>query len=53
MEVARDIQSTQNMKLLIFLQDSKKKMSQLLSCIILMQNFEIFHKDPVIFGVTC
>ena len=38
MEVARQVQSAQNKKLIIFLQYIKRKVLQLLLCSILMQN---------------
>ena len=53
MEVARHVQSNQNMKLVIFLQYIKKKLLQLLFHSILMQNIEKFHGGPVMFVVTC
>ena len=43
------IQSTQNRKLLIFLQI----VLQLLSCSIVMQNIEIFYRGSAMFIVTC
>ena len=52
MEVARHVQSTQNIKLAIFLQFIKKNVLQLFLCSILMQNIEIFHRGPVMFVVT-
>ena len=53
MEVAKTVQSIQNRKLLIFLQYVKKKVSQVFSCSIVIQNIEIFYGDPVMFYVTC
>ena len=52
MEVARHGQSTENEKLVAFLQYIKKKLSQLLLCSIVMQNIQIFYGGPVIFVVT-
>ena len=52
-EVARCVQSTQNRKLVIFLQYVKKKMLQLFLCSTLMQNIQIFYLGPVMFVVTC
>ena len=52
-EVARHIQSTQNRKLVMFLQYREKKVSQLLLCSIMMQNIQIFYGGPVMFSVTC
>ena len=43
MEVARYVQSTQNRKLVIFLQ----RVLQLLLCSIVMQNIQIFYRGPV------
>ena len=46
MEMVRHVQSTQNRKLVIFLQYLKKKVSQLLLCsIIMMQNIQIFYHN--------
>ena len=42
MEVARHVQSTQNKRLVIFLQYITKKVSQLLLCSIVMQNIQNF-----------
>ena len=53
MEVARHVQSTQNRKLVIFLQYLKKKVLQLLLCSIVMQNIQIFYGGPVMFVVRC
>ena len=52
MEVATHGQSTENEKLVAFLQYIKKKLSQLLLCSIVMQNIQIFSGGPVIFVVT-
>ena len=52
MEVASYVQSTQNRNLVIFLQDVKKKLSQLLLCSILMQNIQIFYGGQFMFVVT-
>ena len=49
MEVASYVQSTQNRNLVIFLQDIKKKLSQLLLCSILMQNIQIFYGGQFMF----
>ena len=49
MEVARYVQSTQNRKLVIFLQ----RVLQLLLCSIVMQNIQIFYGGPATFIVTC
>ena len=51
--MARHIQSTQNRKLVIFLQYLTKKVSQELLCSIIMQNIQIFYGGPVMFSVTC
>ena len=53
MEVTTYVQSTQNRKLVMLLQYIKKKVPQLLLCSIVMQNLQIFNRDPVIFVVTC
>ena len=53
MEVARHVQSTQNRKLVIFLQYIKKKMSQLHMFSIVMENIQIFYGGPVMFVATC
>ena len=42
MEVARNVQGTQNRKLVNFLQYTKKKVMHLLLCSIVMQNIQIF-----------
>ena len=52
MEVTRLIQSTQNRKLVIFLQYLKKKVSELLLRSVVMQNIQIFYGGPVMFVVT-
>ena len=49
MEAARYVKSTQNRKLLIFLQ----RVLQLLLCSIVMQNIQIFYGGPAMFIVTC
>ena len=49
-EAPRHIQSTQNRKLVMFLQYLKKKVSQL--CSIVMQNIQIFYGGPVMSSVT-
>ena len=51
-EVVRHIKSAQNRKLVMFLQ-YEKKVSQLLSCFIAMQNIQIFYGGPVMFSITC
>ena len=51
MEVARNVQSTENMKLLRFLQYVKKKVLQLLLCFVVMQNIRILYGVPVMFIV--
>ena len=53
MEVARHVQSTQNRKLVNFLQYITKKVSQLHLCSIVMQNIQILYGVPVMFVVTC
>ena len=53
MEVARHAQTTQNRKLIIFLQYIKKKILKLFLCSIVMQNIQIFYKGPVMRVVTC
>ena len=52
-EMARHVQSTQNRKLVIFLQYIKKKMSQLHMFSIVMENIQIFYGGPVMFVATC
>ena len=52
-EVAKQVQSTQNRKLVIFFQYIKKKMSQLSQCSFVMQNIQIFYGGSVTFVVTC
>ena len=52
MEVTIHVQSTQNSKLVIFLQ-YKEKVSQLLLCSVGIQNIHIFYGGPVMFLVTC
>ena len=47
--VTRHIQSTQNRKLVSI----KEKVLQLLLCSIVMQNIQLFDRDPVMFVVTC
>ena len=49
MEVARYVESTQNLKLVIFLQ----KVLQLLLYSIVMQNIQIFYGGPAMFIATC
>ena len=49
MEVARYVQSTQNRKLVIFLQG----VLQLLLCSIVIQNIQIFYRGRATFIVTC
>ena len=51
MKVARYFQSTQNSKLVIFLQYINKKVLQLILCSIVMQNIQIFYGGPVMFIV--
>ena len=54
MEKARhDVQSTQNKKLVIFLQGIKKKVFQLLLCSVVIENIQTFCRDPDMFVVTC
>ena len=53
MEVARHVESTQNRKLVIFLQSIKKKVLQLLWYYIAMQNIQICYGSPALFIVTC
>ena len=53
MEVARHVQSTQNRKLVKFLQYIKKNVLQLLLCSIVMQNIQILYRVSVMFVVTC
>ena len=48
MEVARYVQSTQNRKLVTFLQ----RVLQLLLCSVVMQNIQMFYGGPAIFIVT-
>ena len=49
MEGVRYVQSTQNRKLVIFLQ----RILLLLLCSIVMQNIQTFYRGPAIFIVTC
>ena len=50
MEVARRVQSTRNLKMVILLQHNKKKV---LLCSLVVQNIHIFFDGPVMFFVTC
>ena len=50
MEVARHVHNTQNRKLVIFVQDIKKKNDATALCYIVMQNIQIFYRGPVMFG---
>ena len=52
-EVARHIQSTQNIKLVIIWQCITQNVSQLVLHSILMQEIEIFYGSPVMFVVPC
>ena len=52
-EVTRHVQSTENRKLVIFLQYIKKKVSQLLFYSIVIQSIQIFYEGLVMFVVTC
>ena len=52
MEVARHVQNTQNMKLVIFLQYFRKNVATAL-CSIVMKSIQIFYRGPVMFIVTC
>ena len=53
MKVARNVQSTQNRKLVNVLQYVKKKVLQMLLCSIVMQNIQILYEVPAIFVVIC
>ena len=53
MGVARHVYSTRNRKFVIFLQNIKKEVLQLLLRFVLMQNIQIFSRDPIMFVVTC
>ena len=53
MAVLRHVKSTQNRKLVKFLQYIKKKVMQLLLCYIVMQNIQILYGVTVMFVVTC
>ena len=53
MEMGRHVRTTQNKELVIFLQYIKEKVLQLLLRSVVMQNTQIFHRGPVVFGVTC
>ena len=53
MKVARNVQSTQNRKLVNVLQYVKKKVLQMLLCSIVMQNIQILYGVPAIFVVIC
>ena len=50
-KLTRHVQNTQNRKLVIFLQYIRKNVVTALCCIV-MQNIQIFYKDPVMFVVT-
>ena len=50
-EVARYVQSIQNRNLVIFSQYLKKNVLQVLLWSIVMQNIQIFYRDPVMFIV--
>ena len=52
MEVDVHVQSTQNRKLVIFLQYIKKIVATVLWSIV-KQNIQILYGDPVMFVVTC
>ena len=52
MEVARNVQGTQNRKLVNFLQYTKKKVMHLLLCSIVMQNIQILNGVPVMFVIV-
>ena len=45
------VQSTQNRKLVVFVEYDKKSL-QLLLCSVVMQNIQIFCRDPAMFVVT-
>ena len=49
----RHVHSTQNRKLVKFLQYIKKKVMQLLFCSIVMQNIQILYGVSVMFILTC
>ena len=53
MEVARHVQSTQDRKLVMFLQYIQRKVLLMTLCSILMQNIQIFDGGPFMFVVTC
>ena len=53
MEVARHVQSTQNRKLVKFLQYIKKNVLQRLLCSIVMQNIQLLYGVSVMFIATC
>ena len=53
MEVARDAKSTQNRKLVKFLQYIKKNVLQRLLCSIVMQNIQLLYGVSVMFIATC
>ena len=52
-EEVKHVQSTQDRKLVMFLQCIEKKLPQLLLCSVVMQNIQIFYGGPVMFVVTC
>ena len=53
MEVARHIESTQNRKLVIFLQYDKKKVPQVLLYSLMMLSIQILDGGSFMFVVTC
>ena len=52
MEVARHVQNTEKRKLVIFLQHITKNVATAL-CSIVIQNIQIFSRDPFMFVVSC
>ena len=50
--MVKTVESTQNKRLVIFLQYIKTKVSQMLFCSIVMENIQIFYGGPVMFVVT-
>ena len=51
--MTRRLKSTQNRKLVIFLQYIQKMRSQLLLCSIAIQNIQIFYGGPLMIVITC
>ena len=50
--MVKPVESTQNKRLVIFLQYIKTKVLQMLFCSIVIENIQIFYGGPVMFVVT-